>query len=115
MAASGKKIKITKTDQDKEVYEFEIEYDDKLILINCIMEIKEDVLYMRKVDIEGAEANVFGNKLRMIIKEIAQEFCEIYKCKRIEITGAKRTAGLTKGSYLRTIKHQFDNKPKKEK
>lgn len=113
--AAGKKINITKTDEDNEVYEFEIQYEDKLILINCIMEITDAVLYMRKVDIEGAEANAFGNKLHLVIKEIAHEFCRIYKCDRIEITGAKRTAGLTKGSYLRTIKHQFDSKPKKEK
>ena len=115
MADAGKKINITKTDQDNEVYEFEIQYENKLILINCVLEIKETVLYMRRVDVEGAGANVFGNKLRVVIKEIAQEFCKMYKCNGIEISGAKRTAGLTKGSYLRTIKHEFDNKPKKEK
>src|SRR5580658_6931338 len=86
-------ITIVIKDKDEDVYEFEISYGEVRLALNCTLQIIDNTLFLRDVDIEGPGQGFFRSKIYNTIDEIAVEFCKMYKTNEIYITGAKRTAG----------------------
>lgn len=103
------KIKIICTEQEDNLYFFDIDYNGVLLSINCYITVRKGKLLLTKVDVEGPGQNKFGMRMIKIIHEIAREFCIEYKCHSIEIKGATRTVGRTKGRILQPIIFAFDD------
>jgi hypothetical protein len=106
--STGEKIILTCIEKDKAVRIYEINYKGQIFRLQFYLKIENNVLYMDSVDVEGAGANIFGTKMKTMISEVSYEFCKKYKTSHISITGNRRSAGRTKGKFLKSIKLSFD-------
>ena len=105
----NKKVNIKVTEQDEDVYEFEIRYSGTLIALNCYLQIADQVLILKDIDVDGPGQGHFGKNIYKAIDEICKEFCKIYNTKEIILIGSKRAAGRTKGTFLNPIRRKYDN------
>ena len=94
--------------QELTYHEFEIKVNDEVMHANCYLTLEETGVILRQVDIEGPGASVFGSGFLKIVYAVAKEIAFLFDRKRVEIHGAKRTTGKTKGKIPRPIIIAFD-------
>ena len=85
------------TIEEEDYHEFRIVYDNIELRINCFLSKKVNTLVLMDIDIEGPGAAVLGKRIFSLKKDVSTELCKIYDTKCVELHGARRTTGKTKG------------------